>query len=186
MIRSQSVRFRRIGVGLVFNMFNPSSPFMFTYLTPPYPPPPPLWPDIPANTKHLYKICTMLNHDVVQMLYNCFVFAGIPLDLVDINGVKPDSAPTGPLDAQCKSEYHRIVRSYIANMSVVFRSAENKPLGSVWHSPECRHVVPPIDTDCHWRMDQLFCCHIHGSAEVTCQQPQQPPRVPRGIQPANT
>ena len=36
----------------------------------------------PANTKHLYKICTMLDQrrrrwaDVVQMLYKCFVFAG--------------------------------------------------------------------------------------------------------------
>ena len=36
-----------------------------------------------ANTKHLYTICTMLDQcwrccaDVVQMLYNCFVFAGI-------------------------------------------------------------------------------------------------------------
>ena len=35
----------------------------------------------PANTKHLYNICTMLNQrrrrwaDVVQMLYKCFVFA---------------------------------------------------------------------------------------------------------------
>ena len=38
---------------------------------------------IPANTKHLYNICTMLNQrrrrwdNVVQMLYKCFVFAGI-------------------------------------------------------------------------------------------------------------
>ena len=37
---------------------------------------------IPANTKHLYNICTMLDQrrrrwaDVVQMLYKCFVFAG--------------------------------------------------------------------------------------------------------------
>ena len=36
----------------------------------------------PANTKHLYNICTMLDQrqrrwaDVVQMLYKCFVFAG--------------------------------------------------------------------------------------------------------------
>ena len=35
------------------------------------------------NTKHLYNICTMLDQrrrrwaDVVQMLYKCFVFAGI-------------------------------------------------------------------------------------------------------------
>ena len=38
---------------------------------------------IPANTKHLYNICTMLDQrrrrwaDVVQMLYKCFVFAGL-------------------------------------------------------------------------------------------------------------
>ena len=38
---------------------------------------------IPANTKHLYNICTMLDQrrrrwaDVVQMLYKCFVFAGM-------------------------------------------------------------------------------------------------------------
>ena len=37
---------------------------------------------LPANTKHLYNICTMLDQrrrrwsDVVQMLYKCFVFAG--------------------------------------------------------------------------------------------------------------
>ena len=36
----------------------------------------------PANTKHLYNICTMLDQRrrrwavVVQMLYKCFVFAG--------------------------------------------------------------------------------------------------------------
>ena len=36
----------------------------------------------PANTKHLYYICTMLAQrrrrwaGVVQMLYKCFVFAG--------------------------------------------------------------------------------------------------------------
>ena len=35
----------------------------------------------PANTKHLYNTCTMLDErrghwaDVVQMLYKCFVFA---------------------------------------------------------------------------------------------------------------
>ena len=35
----------------------------------------------PANTKHLYNICTMLEHlirrwsNIVQMLYKCFVFA---------------------------------------------------------------------------------------------------------------
>ena len=40
---------------------------------------------ITANTKHLYNICTMLDQrwerwaDVVQMLYKCFVFAGISL-----------------------------------------------------------------------------------------------------------
>ena len=38
---------------------------------------------IPANTIHLYYICTMLVQrrrrwaDVVQMLYKCFVFAGM-------------------------------------------------------------------------------------------------------------
>ena len=38
--------------------------------------------DSPANTQHLYNICTMLDQrrrrwaDVVQKLYNCFVFAG--------------------------------------------------------------------------------------------------------------
>ena len=37
----------------------------------------------PANTKQLYSICTMLDQrrrrwpDVVQMLYPCFVFAGM-------------------------------------------------------------------------------------------------------------
>ena len=37
---------------------------------------------LPANTKHLYNICTMFDQrrsrwaDVVQMLYKCFVFAG--------------------------------------------------------------------------------------------------------------
>ena len=36
----------------------------------------------PVNTKHLYNSCTMLDQrrrrwaDVVQMLYNCFVFTG--------------------------------------------------------------------------------------------------------------
>ena len=36
----------------------------------------------PVNTKHLYNICTIWNQrqkrwaDVVQILYNCFVFAG--------------------------------------------------------------------------------------------------------------
>ena len=40
---------------------------------------------IPVNTKHLYSICTMLDQrrrrwaGVVQMLYKCFVFAGIEL-----------------------------------------------------------------------------------------------------------
>ena len=40
------------------------------------------WIAFPVNTKHLYKICTMLDQrrrrwdDVVQMLYKCFVFAG--------------------------------------------------------------------------------------------------------------
>ena len=39
--------------------------------------------DTTANTKHLYNICTMLDQrrrrwdDIVQMLYKCFVFAGI-------------------------------------------------------------------------------------------------------------
>ena len=38
---------------------------------------------IPANTKHLYNICTMPDQrrrrwaDVVQMLFKCFVFSGI-------------------------------------------------------------------------------------------------------------
>ena len=38
---------------------------------------------IPVNTKHLYNICRMLDQrrrrwaDVVQMLYKCFVFAGM-------------------------------------------------------------------------------------------------------------
>ena len=38
---------------------------------------------IPVNTKHLYNICTKLDQrrrrwaDVVQMLYKCFVFAGM-------------------------------------------------------------------------------------------------------------
>ena len=39
--------------------------------------------DMPVNTKQLYNICTMLDQrqrrwvDVVQMLYKCFVFAGM-------------------------------------------------------------------------------------------------------------
>ena len=36
--------------------------------------------DIPANTKHLYNICTTsAQHwsNIVQMVYKCFVFAGI-------------------------------------------------------------------------------------------------------------
>ena len=38
---------------------------------------------VPANTKHMYNICTMLDQrqgcwaDDVQMLYKCFVFAGV-------------------------------------------------------------------------------------------------------------
>ena len=38
---------------------------------------------IPASTKHLYNICTMLGQRrrrwaaVVQMLYKCFVFTGM-------------------------------------------------------------------------------------------------------------
>ena len=38
---------------------------------------------IPENTKHLYNICTMLGQrrrrwaNIVQMLYKCFVIAGI-------------------------------------------------------------------------------------------------------------
>ena len=38
---------------------------------------------IPVSTKHLYNMCTMLDQRrrrwayVVQMLYKCFVFAGI-------------------------------------------------------------------------------------------------------------
>ena len=40
---------------------------------------------IPADTKHLYNICTTLSQrlrrwsNIVQMLYKCFVFAGIAL-----------------------------------------------------------------------------------------------------------
>ena len=40
----------------------------------------------PANTKHLYNICKMLGQrrrrwdDIVQMLYKCFVFAGLDND----------------------------------------------------------------------------------------------------------
>ena len=40
---------------------------------------------VPANTNHLYKICTMSAHrlrrwsNIVQMLYKCFVFTGIRL-----------------------------------------------------------------------------------------------------------
>ena len=43
---------------------------------------------LPANTKHLYDICTMLDQrrrrwaDVVQMLYKCFVFAGSPMHVM--------------------------------------------------------------------------------------------------------
>ena len=42
-----------------------------------------LFSNFPANIKHLYNICTMLDQrrrrlaDVVQMLYKCFVFAGL-------------------------------------------------------------------------------------------------------------
>ena len=44
---------------------------------------------IPANAKHLYSICTMLDQRrrrwavVVQMLYNYFVFAGIIVIIPD-------------------------------------------------------------------------------------------------------
>ena len=43
---------------------------------------------IPANTKHLNNICTMLDRrrircaDVVQMLCKCFVFAGIVITVI--------------------------------------------------------------------------------------------------------
>ena len=46
----------------------------------------------PANTKHLYNICAMLDHcqrrwaDVVPMLYKCFVFAGRPPPPLDKQG----------------------------------------------------------------------------------------------------
>ena len=45
----------------------------------------------PTNTKHLYNICTMLDQrqrrwaDVVQMLYKCFVIAGLRVILVGGN-----------------------------------------------------------------------------------------------------
>ena len=38
---------------------------------------------LPASTKHMYNICTMLDQrqrrraDVVQMLYKCFMFAAL-------------------------------------------------------------------------------------------------------------
>ena len=47
---------------------------------------------IPANTKHLYNICTTSAQrlrrwsNIVQMLYKCFVFAGINQVHI-INGV---------------------------------------------------------------------------------------------------
>ena len=43
----------------------------------------PIWCTYPVNTKHLYNICTTLDKrrrrwaDVVQMLYKCFLFAGM-------------------------------------------------------------------------------------------------------------
>ena len=43
---------------------------------------------LPANTKHLYDICTMLDQrrrrwaDVVQMSYTCFVFTGCLIDML--------------------------------------------------------------------------------------------------------
>ena len=44
----------------------------------------------PANTKHLYTICTMSAQslrrrpDIVQMLYKCFVFAGCRPNVFDV------------------------------------------------------------------------------------------------------
>ena len=43
---------------------------------------------IPENTKHLYNIFTMLDQrrrrwaDVVLMLYKCFVFAGLSVNII--------------------------------------------------------------------------------------------------------
>ena len=48
---------------------------------------------IPANTKHLYNICTTSaqrlrrRSNIVQMLYKCFVFAGI--------GMQPEVGQVG-------------------------------------------------------------------------------------------
>ena len=42
---------------------------------------------VQANTNHLYNMCTMLDQrrrrwaDVVEMLYKCFVFAGIIISI---------------------------------------------------------------------------------------------------------
>ena len=47
---------------------------------------------IPANTKHLYNICTASAQrlrrwsNIVQMLYKCFVFTGILwVDIIKVN-----------------------------------------------------------------------------------------------------
>ena len=45
----------------------------------------------PANTKHLYNICTTSAQrlrrwsNIVQMLYKCFVFSGVMVNFVTIN-----------------------------------------------------------------------------------------------------
>ena len=49
---------------------------------------------LPANKKHLYNICKVLDQrrrrwaDVVQMLYKCFVFAGMFIDSISDNVVQ--------------------------------------------------------------------------------------------------
>ena len=53
------------------------------------------WKMYPVNTKQLYNICTILDQrrrhwvDVVQMLYNCFVFAGYKSQNVGDSDVSP-------------------------------------------------------------------------------------------------
>ena len=50
---------------------------------------------IPANTKHLYNICTTSAQrlqrwaNIVQMLYKCFVLIGIRLDSQQTQDVQP-------------------------------------------------------------------------------------------------
>ena len=47
-----------------------------------------------VNTKHLYNICTKLDQrqrrwsNIVQMLFKCFVFAGVPHSVFSVNHLR--------------------------------------------------------------------------------------------------